>query len=230
MSYSIEFGQDVGSAFYAEFLIVDRNDGTPVSGDGIDHRFVVKGWREDYGCWERYGYTIASNANGLITAPAPGVLAVAIPPSRFFGSTDPDTGVWLGGFETRRRSLHFMLQAVPANPDFTSTLATGTISFGDRSMPSPRIQLGVYPLYPNSLTQVLTPSQWLRALSLTVPNGRAQLDALISSSPDDANRIIYDTSRDVPFGGAFEAMAAALLGLAPATVATIRVLAATLSA
>lgn len=230
MSYSIEFGQDVGSAFYAEFLLVDQIDGSPIDGTGIDHQFNVLGWREDYGCWGLYGTTLASNSNGLITTPAPGVLAIAIPPSRFFGSTDPETGVWLGGFQMRRRSLRFTLQAVPANPDFASTLATGTISFGDRSMPSPRIQLGVYPLYPNSLTQVLTPSQWLRALSASVPNGRAQLDAAISSSPDDANRIIYDTSRDVSPGGAFETMASALLGLAPATVATIRVLAATLSA
>lgn len=131
MAYEIEFAADRGSMFYAEIVMENILTGEAMPGDGSDIRLNVLGWREDYGDFNRYGYAVASKANGLITEPEPGLLVINVPQSRFFGITDATTGIWMGGFETQRRSLRFALTVVPTNADFTSTLATGTISFGD---------------------------------------------------------------------------------------------------
>lgn len=242
MAYQIEFGLRPGAYFYAEFLITDKNTGNPVPLTDVAHQMVGRRDGFEDCVWGCYlppyvlpppdspivpippppagypaspvapdfgrGWVLASEAGGEIKHLAPGVLAIAIPARRF----------WFGG--ERWRTLRFDLFAIPPDPDFTTLLASGTISFGDRTMPAPRIQLDVYPLYP-SVGQ-LPASQYLRALSAVVPNGRATLESLIPANPDDPQRIILENTQTVPPNGALESMVATLLALSPGIVAQIR--------
>lgn len=227
MAYRIEFGLQPSSYFYAEFLIRDRNSGLPMPLAGVKHLMVGRrhhGMDYGWGCSlispvssPSSGCVLASDDTGEVQYPAPGVLALAIPAKRF----------WWGG--VRHSSLGFELYAIPDNPDFTSILATGTLSFGDRAMPA-RITLDVYPLYPNALVAYLTPTQFLRALATTVTNSIATLQEAIPTNPDDPNRVILDTSRDARPGGAFETLIAITLALTTDQLATVRALAATLPA
>ena len=203
MAYHIEYGQSPDESFYAEFLITNKNTGNVIRGDGIDHQLNVYGPRLDYGTWGTFGYTIASNSNGLITCPAPGVVAINVPMSSFFGVTDPDTGIWSGGFDLRRQSLKAKLLAVPADPNFTKTLANIKISFGDRLMACPRVQLDTYPLYPNA-PSVIAPVGAVEVAQVKQQLAKiGQYDAVEAAlaGPTDPATISWNTGGSMSLGG-----------------------------
>ena len=89
-------------------------------------------------------------------------------------------------------------------------------------MPQPRITLLVYPFVSGSVDTDPTVSQYLRALGNAVPNARSTLQATVSASPDDQNRVILDTTQVVTSGGTFETLVRTTLGLTATQVAVIR--------
>ena len=190
MAYFIEFGQDQASAFHAEFVIRNASDRSLVSPGGIDHQFRIRsGWFRDYGETNNVYLIVASTSNGRITTPAPGLVVVAIPPSSFQSYAWSDYGWVLPS----RRTLKFDLVAVPADPDFTSTLATGTISFGDRMMPCPRVKQGALPLYPNVIATV-GPG----ALNGLVPSGSGLRSSYLEASEQVAPGSVVNLATSIP--------------------------------
>lgn len=144
MSYLIEFGADPAESFYAEIVFININSGSIIKGDDIDHQLVMseRGFC-DYGRRTSHRTVIASNSNGFITVPAPGVISINVPPSN------------LTRFGRSGQSLRGKLIAIPNwDKNFTKVIADVVISIGEWPMPSPRISLRAYPLYPNSATAV----------------------------------------------------------------------------
>lgn len=215
MSYFIEFAKNHRDGFYEEFVIINKNNGSVLRGDGIDHRLIISREYFDYGSRNCYAQTIASNANGLITAPEPGVVAVAIPPRLLRGFCDPyvEAGFWGFGHHQHQQVLHFALLAVPADPDFTKVLATGTISFGGRLMPCPRIQLGAYPLYPNSATAVPTATAQVAQVKqqLVKMGSYDTVEAAMMGSLDPAT-ISWNSGGPITLGGPLSNLIAETLG------------------
>lgn len=86
--YRIELGQDLDEDLYLELAIRNVVTGGYVRGDDIDHQLVAMGWAEDYGRYGQFGQVVASNLNGMITCPEPGIVCIAVPiAALLFGGT-----------------------------------------------------------------------------------------------------------------------------------------------
>lgn len=210
MAYFAEFGCIRGEDFYQEIVIFDANTGALLPGAGVDHQLRLYGLRNDYGHLGQFGQIVASDSNGLITQPEPGVIAISVPASSFFGTTDPETGVWTGSLDTVRRALRCRLVAHEIATGKETRLLTGSISFGDRLMPSPRLQLGTYPLYPAPAVPPVQVAQVKTELA-KVPGRFDQVEAALLGPLDPAT-LQWNNGGPVSFGGPLASLIETTLG------------------
>jgi hypothetical protein len=147
VAYLIEYAIDGSESFYTEFVIVNKDTGKIIQTTDVNHELIAYRWCDDYGRYATSGAIVASNTNGMITIPAPGVVAVNVPIASFGLSLCGDD---YSRQDTRNQTLKCKLVAVPAaNAAFTKTLAVIMLSFGARVMTQPRVTFGTVPIYPN---------------------------------------------------------------------------------
>lgn len=157
MSYRIEICADRVGGVHLEFEIRDADTRGLLPGYQVDHRLVsISGFNYGYandGAWSRC--IIASNENGLISSPYPGVQIMDIPGTQFGWSGYCDD---YGFNRSRRRTVDCQFLAWTDDVRYRRKLADVTIYFGAPIMTAPRIQILANPSYPMLPPEVVVPA------------------------------------------------------------------------